>query len=53
MRIHVLYVHRGLPGPYIMHVGGGHLGVVACPMKLLEGRVAHHAAWLMYQHLRT
>jgi hypothetical protein len=26
---------------------------VACPMKLLERQVAHHAATLMHQHLRT
>ena len=53
MRIHVSNVHRGLLGREITHVEGGHLGAVACPMKLLEGQVAHHAATLMHQHLRT
>ena len=43
----------GLLGLEITHVGGDHLGVVACPMKFLEGQVAHHAAMLMHQHRRT
>jgi hypothetical protein len=53
MRIRVSSIHIGFLGLEITHLGGGHLGVVACPMKSLEGQVAHRAAALMHQHLQT
>ena len=53
MLIRVSNIHRGLLGLEMTHVGGGHLGVVVCPMKLLEGQVVHRAATLMHQYLQT